>query len=62
MSERGESKDNKLICPHCGSIDVKDTGIGRARNSLRVKWSFKCRSCGKDFSALAKNAVIKNSD
>lgn len=62
MSDQSKSKDKQLVCPHCGSVDVKDTGLGRIHRSLPVRWSFKCKTCGKDFTALTTNPLAKDSD
>ncbi|MGE5418344.1 MAG: hypothetical protein ACM3UZ_16520 [Acidobacteriota bacterium] len=52
MSKETKTTNSEQRCPICDSTSIKDTGLGVVYDHLTVKWNYKCKECGVDFSIL----------
>jgi len=45
------NKDNKVLCPHCHTVNIKEHGIYKGRKQ------YKCKQCNKTFNDFKGRAV-----
>jgi ribosomal protein L37AE/L43A len=52
VETRSDIKREKILCPKCGSSDVRRSnqeGLLVSVNSMMGRWPFRCRSCRNRF-------------